>query len=64
MGLTFELSGAWKPAQLAVRCPLERGVGHQPSLGALTFGLRHLLPPIDRRTLPARLFAYNPGLQG
>jgi hypothetical protein len=61
--LTFELSGALQPAQLAVRCPLERGVGHQPAFGALTFQQRHLPLPIDRRTLPARLFADNPGFQ-
>jgi hypothetical protein len=40
--LTFELSGAWKRAKPAVRCPLERGVGHRPPFGALTFELPHL----------------------
>jgi hypothetical protein len=43
--LTFELSGAWKRAKPAVRCPLERGVGRQRGFGALTFELRHLHPP-------------------
>jgi hypothetical protein len=59
-GPTFDMSGTWKRAQPAVRCPLDGGVGHQPALGALTFELRHLPLLMVRRTLPAQLFADNP----
>jgi hypothetical protein len=48
--LTFDMSGTWKPAQLAVRCPLDGGVGHQEQHFQLTFAHHNLNPArLERR---------------
>jgi hypothetical protein len=57
--LTFELSGSWKPAQPAVSCPLERGVGRQAQVHSTTSRQR-ALSLLDLRALCQRCAGLTP----